>query len=189
MENNTFWKNTLRGGAIVGVLLAVSFMLETRMMLSGSFGLYALEWFIAAGLHFYLLYRFTRSYSASFSTEEGFGFGRGYGAVLMMSVVAGVIVGAVQYLYLHLFIGYDHYTARIADAMTQAFSSGGNVPAQLAPMLAQVVEQLESATEPSFFATVWGGVFSSLMFGLLFGLIVAGILSRAPRPFDQQPEA
>lgn len=188
MENSSFWKKAVSGGALVGALLAISFMLETRMMLSGSFGLYALEWLLAAGLHYYLLHRFTRSYSASFSAEEGFRFGRGYGFVLSMSVVGGVIVGAVQYLYLHFFIGYEHYTARIADALTEALARGGGVPAQLESMVVESMRQIENAAEPSFLSTLWGGTFSSLLFGLLFGLIIAGVLSRAPHPFEH-PEA
>lgn len=189
MENSLFWKQALRGGAIVGVLLAVSFMLETRMMLRGSFGLYALEWFVAVGLHYYLLHRFTRSYSAPFPAEEGFRFGRGYGFVLSMSVVGGIIVGLVQYLYLHLFIGYEHYTGQITDALTRMLARSGGVPASMESMLAQTMKQIENAPEPSFLSTVWAGTFSSLLFGLVFGLIIAGVLSRAPRPFDQQPEA
>ncbi|WP_418981659.1 DUF4199 domain-containing protein [Alistipes sp.] len=189
MENSLFWKKALRGGAIVGLLLAVSFMLETRMMLAGSFGLYALEWFLVAVLHYYLLHRFTRSYSATFPVEEGFRFGRGYGFVLSMSVVAGVIVGLVQYLYLHLFIGYEHYTGRVADALTEMLSRGGGVPASMESVISQSMKQIENAPEPSFLSTVWAGTFSSLLFGLLFGLIIAGVLSRAPRPFDEQPEA
>ena len=32
--------------------------------------------------------------------------------------------------------------------------------------------------------TVWGGVWSSLLFGGIFGLIIAGVIARAPKPFD-----
>lgn len=189
MENSSFWKKALRGGALVGALLAVSFMLEMRMMLSGSFGLYAIEWLVAAVLHYYLLHRFTRGYSAAFPAEAGFGFGRGYGFVVTQSVVAGIVTGIVQYLYLHLFIGYAHYTSRIADALTEALSRSGNVPAQLESMLVETMKQIENVPEPSVLSTVWGGVFSSVLFGALFGLIIAGVLSRAPRPFDRQEEA
>lgn len=185
MEKQLFWKKAVVGGLLVGALLSVSLMLETRMMLTGSFGFYAIEWFVAAVLHYYLLHRFTRRYANDFTVEDGFGFGRGYGFVLSQSVVAGIVVGAVQYLYLHLFVGYENYTSRIADALSEFFSRGGNVPAQLESMLTESMRQIESAPEPSFFGTLWGGVFSSVLFGALFGLIIAGVLSRAPRPFDK----
>ena len=48
MEKTNFWKDVAKYGAIIGVLLAVSFMLETRLMLSASFGLYALEWIVVS---------------------------------------------------------------------------------------------------------------------------------------------
>lgn len=188
MENSFYWKKALRGGSIIGALLAVSFMLETRLMLSGSFGLYALEWFVVVALYYYLLHRFTRSYSTAFSAEEGFRFGRGYGFVLSMSAVAGVIVGIVQYLYLHLFIGYERYTGRVADAMAEMFSQNGSVPALMESMIVQTMKQIESAPEPSVLSTIWGGTLSSLLFGLVFGLIIAGVLSRASRPFDKQAD-
>ena len=44
MEKTNFWKDVAKYGAIIGALLAVSFMLETRLQISASFGLYAIEW-------------------------------------------------------------------------------------------------------------------------------------------------
>lgn len=186
MEQKIFWKEATRCGALVGILLAVSFMLETRMMLAGSFGIYALEWIVAAGLHYYLLHRFTRSYSQGFDAEEGFAFGRGYGFVLSVSAVAGVIVGVVQYLYLNLFLGYSYYTERVAAVFTDMLARNGGVPASMQGVIAQSVEMIETMPAPSFLGTVWSGMFTSLLFGLFFGLVVAGVLSRAPRPFEEQ---
>ena len=185
MEKTNFWKDVAKYGAIIGVLLAVSFMLETRLMLSASFGLYALEWIVVVALHYYLLHRFTRQYSINnFSAETGFSFGQGYGYVLSVSAVAGIIVGLVQYLYLHLFIGYANYTERIANTFTEYIAQNGGVPASMESMLAQTFEQLQNAPEPSMLKTVWGGTFSGVLFGAIFGLIIAGVLARAPKPFD-----
>ena len=43
MEKTNFWKDVAKYGAIIGALLAVSFMLETRLQISASFGLNAIE--------------------------------------------------------------------------------------------------------------------------------------------------
>ena len=43
MEKTNFWKDVAKYGAIIGALLAVSFMLETRLQISASFGLYAIH--------------------------------------------------------------------------------------------------------------------------------------------------
>ena len=185
MEKTNVWKDVAKYGAIIGALLAVSFMLETRLMLSASFGLYALEWIVVVALHYYLLHRFTRQYSMNnFSIETGFSFGQGYGYVLSVSAVAGIIVGVVQYLYLHLFIGYANYTERISNTFTEYIAQNGGVPASMESMLAQTFEQLQNAPEPSMLKTVWGGTFSGVLFGAIFGLIIAGVLARAPKPFD-----
>lgn len=124
MEKTNFWKDVAKYGAIIGALLAVSFMLETRLQISASFGLYAIEWIAVVVLHYYLLHRFTRRYSMMYTAEEGFSFGQGYAYILSVSTVAGLIVGIVQYLYLHFFIGYANYTERTTAALSDFIGAG-----------------------------------------------------------------
>jgi len=127
MEKTNFWKDVAKYGAIIGALLAVSFMLETRLQISASFGLYAIEWIAVVVLHYYLLHRFTRRYSMMYTAEEGFSFGQGYAYILSVSTVAGLIVGIVQYLYLHFFIGYANYTERTTAALSDFIGRNGGV--------------------------------------------------------------
>lgn len=178
----SFWSDAARCGAYVGLLLAVSSVLETGLALSGKLGLYALiaiEWLAAVALHFYLLYRFARRRSALYSADDGFSFGQGYGFVLSASLLAGLILGAVNYIFVHLVLGYGHYVEKITDIVDGFASMGGGSAAPVSAL----VEQLKNAPEPSLFATVWGGIWSSLLFGAVFGLIIAGMLSRKPQPF------
>lgn len=189
MERKIFWNEAAKCGAVLGALLAVSFVLENLMTISGRMGLYylmMLEWVAVVGLHFWLLLRFARKCSAAYSAEEGFTFGQGYGCVLSVSAFAGVIVGVVQAVYLHLIVGYANYVDRMIEAMTKLIAnSGSQMPASMEGMLAQSFKQLQSAPVPSVLQTVWGGFFSTVLFGIVFGLIVAAITSRAPRPFDE----
>ena len=127
MEKTNFWKDVAKYGAIIGALLAVSFMLETRLQISASFGLYAIEWIAVVVLHYYLLHRFTRRYSMMYTAEEGFSFGQGYAYILSVSTVAGLIVGIVQYLYLHFFIGYANYTERTTAALSDFIGRNGMI--------------------------------------------------------------
>lgn len=188
MERKTFWNEAARWGVIVGVLLSASFVVENLMMSSGRMGLYylmMLEWIGVVVLHFWLLLRFVRNRSALYGVDEGFTFGQGYGCVMAVSVFAGVIVGVVQSVYLHLIIGYSHYVERTISAMTDLISqSGSQMPASVEGMLAQSFEQLRTAPVPSVLQSVWSGLFSTLFFGAFFGLIIAAIAVRAPRPFD-----
>ncbi len=203
MERKIFWNEAAKCGAVLGVLLAVSFVLENLMTTSGRMGLYylmILEWVAVVGLHFWLLLRFTRKCSAAYSAEAGFTFGQGYGCVLAASVFAGVIVGVVQAasvfagvivgvvqaVYLHLIVGYANYVERTIAAMTELMAqSGSQMPASMEGLLAQSFAQMRTAPVPSVLQSVWGGFFSTLLFGLVFGLIIAAVVSRAPRPFDK----
>lgn len=182
--DNMKLRTILAKGGLLGVLLAVSFMLETRMSIAGSFGFYALEWIVVVVLHYYLLHRFTRQYSMNFNAEDGFTFGQGYGYVLSLSAVAGVVVALVQYFYLHLFLGYANYVDRMADAFTAFLAQNAGTPASMESMLSQSLEQLRAMPEPSAFQTLWGGFFPCVLFGAVFGLIVAGVLARSPKPFE-----
>lgn len=187
MEKNNFWNDTAKYGAILGAVLSVSFILENWMTLSGRMALYALmtvEWIAVVVLHYYLLHRFTRNRSQLYTAEDGFTFGQAYGFLMVVSAFAGILVGVVQYIYLHLVLGYATYTERMAQAVTDMLSMGGNVSASYEGMIVPMLEQIQSAPAPSVLATVWGGMFTSLLFGAVFGLIIAGVLSRASRPFD-----
>lgn len=187
MEKNSFWNNAARQGAILGAVLAVSSVLENMMMLSGRLTLYALltvETIAVIVLHYYLLHRYTRQRAALYTAEEGFTFGQGYGYLLAVSGFAGVIVGIVQYLYLHLIVGYANYVDHVVASVTETLAASGGMSASMEPLLNQMIAQMQSAPEPTVLATVWSGIFSSLLFGAFFGLIIAGVQARAPRPFD-----
>lgn len=190
MERKTFWNEAARWGVIVGVLLSASFVAENLMTRPrddwDSIYLMMLEWVAVVVLHFWLLLRFVRNQSASYGADEGFTFGQGYGCVMAVSAFAGVIVGVVQAVYLHLIVGYSNYVERTIEAMTNLISkSGFQMPASVEGMLAQSFEQLRTAPVPSVLQSVWGGLFSTLLFGAVFGLIIAAIATRAPRPFDE----
>lgn len=187
MEKNNFWNNAARQGAILGAVLAVSSVLENMMMLSGRLTLYALltvETIAVIVLHYYLLHRYTRQRAALYTAGEGFTFGQGYGYLLAVSGFAGVIVGIVQYIYLHLIVGYANYVDHVVASVTETLAASGGMSASMEPLLNQMIAQMQSASEPTVLATVWSGIFSSLLFGAFFGLIIAGVQARAPRPFD-----
>lgn len=187
MEKNNFWNNAARQGAILGAVLAVSSVLENMMMLSGRLTLYALltvETIAVIVLHYYLLHRYTRQRAALYTAGEGFTFGQGYGYLLAVSGFAGVIVGIVQYIYLHLIVGYANYVDHVVASVTETLAASGGMSASMEPLLNQMIAQMQSAPEPTVLATVWSGIFSSLLFGAFFGLIIAGVQARAPRPFD-----
>lgn len=187
METNSFWNSAARQGAVLGAVLAASSVLENLIMISGRIGLYMLltvEMIAVVVLHYYLLHRYTRQRAALYTAGEGFTFGQGYGYLLAVSGFAGVIVGIVQYIYLHLIVGYANYVDHVVASVTETLAASGGMSASMEPLLNQMIAQMQSAPEPTVLATVWSGIFSSLLFGAFFGLIIAGVQTRSPRPFD-----
>ena len=196
MAKSDFLNDAARCGAIVGLLLVLSSTFELKLVLGFSNGgepspsillaralLILLEYFVAAALHFYLLYAAARRLSLRSTAAEGFSFGRGYGFALTASAFAGVILGAGNYVYIHLLLGYGEYIDRLSDTVVRLIGVSGT---PLAETMLEVVDRIRETPAPSIFSTVLGGVWSSVLFGLIFGLIIAGVLARAPQPFDSQ---
>ena len=191
METKFSWNQVARQGAVLGIILAASSIFEWEAALSGKLGwmgLIFLEWIAVVVLHYYLLHRYTKQYGAAFSAEEGFSFGKAYSYLLNVSLFAGVVVGAVQALYLHAIVGYSNYMARYVEMMKRLIaqiSSGGQ---QMAAILRQTMEQMQQAEAPSIISTAFSGIWSVVLFGLLFGLIIAGVLARSPKMFASKDE-
>lgn len=184
-----FWNDAAKYGAILGALLSASTIIETSLSLSGVKSLYMLilfEWIAVVAVHYYLLHRFTRSRSQLYTPEEGFTFGQGYAYLLTISGFAGILFGIVQYIYVHVILGYENYTTKLMDAMTSMISQSGGVPASMEGIFSQIMTQIQTTPEPSVISTVWSGFFMSVLFGALFGLIIAGMLARQEKPFASE---
>lgn len=186
MKKENFWNDAARWGACVGLLLVVSSILEHRLFVTGHVGIYAVEWFLALILHYWLLKRAAVSRSRLYKPEEGFLFRQCYGFLLAVSAFAGFLSGLATYLYTHFVIGYGAYIDGMMESTRQLLARSGGASASMEAALAQSFRQIASMPEPSVLSSVWGGIFSSLLFALFFGLFIAGRSSRAPRPFDTQ---
>ena len=188
MEKSNFWNDACRGGAIIGLVMAVSNVAAQAMLLKGGIGMYGrviVAWLALAGVFIWLLYRFTRKRAALYAPEEGFSFGQGFGFIVVMSLLSGLIAGAAGYFYRHVAIGYDVYTERYIDSVNGLLSEVP-VPAATVDAYELLFEQLRSTPEPSIFAAIASSMFWYVVAGGLIGLVIAGVISRAPRPFDTE---
>lgn len=104
--------------------------------------LMVLEFFAVAALHYYLLHRYTRRRSQLYTADEGFTFGQGYGFLLAVSGFAGIIVGVVQAVYLHLIVGYSAYIDRYVAWMTGLFAQMGSASSSVEGILSQAITEL-----------------------------------------------
>ncbi len=187
MNRQQFWQEAAKQGGVLGVVLALSMLFESYTILSGNIGLMSLmvfEWIAVVVLHYYLLHRYTKRYSLGFPTEEGFTFGQGYGYLMIVSAFAGLIVGVVEAIYLHLILGYSTYLERMINSLQVMLAQGGSASSSMEALLAQSFAEVQNAPIPPVLSTVWGGFFNTILFAALFGLIIAGVIARAPKLFD-----
>ena len=134
MDKNNFWNEAAKCGAVIGLILAVSSVLENSVFFTSGTGflyLMLLEFFAVAAVHYYLLHRYTRRRSQLYTADEGFSFGQGYGFLLAVSGFAGIIVGVVQAVYLHLIVGYANYIDHYVSWMTGLFSRMGGASSSM----------------------------------------------------------
>ena len=122
MEKQNFRNDAAECGANIGAIAGRFDGLGERWMtLSGSMrycALITVEWIGVVVLHCSPAAPLrAQPFRNSIWAEEGFSFGQGYLFVLAVSAFAGVIVGGVQYIYLHLIMGYSNYTSRLVEAL------------------------------------------------------------------------
>jgi len=190
MKNVNFGNEVLSKGAILGVLMLASNLVEQSVMVyKGTMGwisFIGLEMVVVTVAYVWLLYRFTKNYSLavyeSRRDPKYFSYGEGLGYVVSVAVLAGVIVALGGYLFRHFAIGYDTYIAGYMQMMQNVLSSS-EVPAAMESVYEQMFSQMESQSEPSLISTVFSGAWSYLFSGTILGLIIAAMVKRAPKMF------
>lgn len=193
MENVNFGNEVLSKGAILGVLMLASNLVEqSAMIYGGTFGwmsFVGVESIAVTVVYIWLLYRFAKNYSLavyeSRHDPKYFSYGEGLGYVVSVAVLAGVIVALGGYLFRHFAIGYDNYIAGYMQMMQNVLASS-QIPASMEGVYEQLFSQLESQSEPSLIKTVFSGAWSYLFSGLLLGLIIAAVIKRAPKLFGDE---
>ena len=175
-------------GAILGVIMLASHLLEQTMIISGEvsrMGLLAAEMIAVFAIYVYLLYRFTKSYSQRSTAEEGFPFGKGWGYVITLAVFTSIIVGLGKYIYTHSIIGYTDYIKGVVGLYENILSTTPLSP-QLVSTYEQMLERIAEQPEPSFISTISSTLWSYIFLGGLVGLIIAGIVKREPNIFSDE---
>lgn len=186
MERNTFWNDVCRGGAILGGMMSVSSVYEQSTLLRGSLAgisFMSIEWLAVAALFIWLLWRFTKRRASRYSAAEGFSFGQGWSFVTAVSAACGILVGAVGYIYRNLVIGNAEYIKRLTESVWGLLRES-QLPAAIAEPYGQMLREMQQAPAPSILSAVSGSLMTYALTGAILGLILAGIASRAPRPFD-----
>lgn len=194
--NRDFWYDVLRSGAIIGFVMALSFVAEryllafSQMPLLKASVIYMVEWLVVCGLFIWLLVRFTRRRANTADPKLGFPYSLALSYILMVSALAGVLVGVADTAYIST-MGYDIYVNGIVERITQLkemYLSMG-VPASEMDMFDDYASKLRFVEQPSMWLNVVSKLQSYMIFGGLPGFIIAGVVSRRPsfgEPKDNQ---
>lgn len=136
----------------------------------------------------YLSYRSTRRYAGLIVSMRKqapfFTYGEGLLYVTNLSMLAGVIVGLGEYLYMHYVIGYENFISAYIKLFEDAASLvklPANELAMLREQLAETFAEMQKMEEPTLLSNIIGAVWSYLILGTVVGLVVAAFTKRRPQ--------
>lgn len=186
MNNKDFWQDVLRSGALLGVVMSFSLIVEQYIMVCsplslamGSF-IYFVEWCSVAVIFVAALYRLTRRRAKESDPQVGYGYAQALSYMLLISALTGVVVGVVHMLFISV-IGYDGYVEgmlhRIDEMRSMMLASGGG---SYNALFEQMVSGLRSAEQPTIIDYVISSANNYILCGGVVGLIIAGFVRREP---------
>ena len=186
MNNKDFWQDVLRSGALLGVVMSLSLIVEQYIMVCsplslamGSF-IYFVEWCSVAVIFVVALYRLTRRRAKDSDPQVGYGYAQALSYILLISALTGVVVGVVHMLFISV-IGYDGYVEgmlhRIDEMRSMMLASGGG---SYNALFEQMVSGLRSAEQPTIIDYVILSANNYILCGGVVGLIIAGFVRREP---------
>ena len=188
MINREYWHDVLRSGAILGLVMALSSIFERYLLLASNLTLgtatmlYLGEAVVACVVFLWLIVRFTRRRRDAGDPRFGFNYSTALSYILLISMLAGVIVGVAGTIFTSA-IGYDAYIAgniaRLEEAKT--LYEGLGVGANDLVLFDEMVHRIRTAPQPTMLQNVLASFSNYILFGGIPGLIIAGVLSRKPQ--------
>lgn len=187
MNNKSFWQDVLRSGALLGLVMSLSLVFEQYIMVSSPLSLamcslvYCVEWCSIAVFFIIALYRLTRRRARECDPQQGFGYAQALSYMLLVSLLAGVVVGVAQMLFTSI-IGYEDYVTgmlRRIDEMRNMMLISASA-SSYGSLFEQMVSALRSAEQPSIIDYVISSANNYILCGGFIGLISAAFLRREP---------
>lgn len=187
MQSN-FWYDALKYGALLGLIMGLSRIFETYdLFLSdrvGVGGLFVVEWLASVVIFIWLLYRFTKRRALLAPDDEGFSYGSGLSYALMVSMLAGVVVGVMYHIFVSI-VGYEAYVEGYISLIDEYYAiianSGVQLPSDYMEMFEDMKDMLRRSEAPSMFDNLLASLKTYMFTGLVVGLIIAAITRRQPQ--------
>ena len=188
MKNNNYWNDVAKYGALLGVLMGSSKILEQSMILSGNLTymmLTMVEWLLFAVIFCLILIKAAKNRASKVAPELGFSYGQGISYMILVSLFAAIPVTFLFYIYQNSIVGYDNYIAKLIQSMTQLIEPYKNMLDN--NMLAQYEENVRIIKEQpklSIFEMLYSTMLSYAFLGGIVGVIFAGLARRKPQIFE-----
>ncbi len=197
MSIKNFWMDVLRSAAILGVVMALSHIFEQYMLLFSSVDvltaslIICFEYIAIIVVFVWLVYRFTRSVARNWIdqvtlpdgniVEVKFTYGRALSYILMVTMLAGVIVGLSNTIFIDI-MGYDLFiegnlnrineVKLMLDGMAGAEGSQALI-ADYNKMFDDYRELILAAERPSMFSNIISHMSNYMFSGGIVGLAIA----------------
>lgn len=193
--DRSFWSDALRDGALLGLAMALAKSLESYFMLISGISVTGLaivlmvEMIGSAVLFVWLVHRFVKRRSLSADPREGFTYGQGLIYSFVISVLAGVVVGLANALFI-MGMGYENFVDATIARLEQTFEymasydSTGVAADSYEQMIDATIEALETQRRPTVFDNIIASLNSYIVWGTLLGLIIARRVRREPEQLN-----
>lgn len=184
MEIRSYWNDVLRSGALLGLVMLFSHILEQYVLVYSSVSILGaslilgLEGLASCILFIYLLVRFSRRRVNE--SEMAMGYGSVLSYILLISMLAGVIVGVGNTLFTSI-MGYDLYVEGLVARITEIKSSyinAGITSAEFLEPFDGMIEKVRLSAQPTMLQRLFSTLYNYMLFGGLPGLIIAGFVKR-----------
>lgn len=191
--NRDFWSDVLRSGAILGIVMSLSYIFEryllaySDMALLKASAIYSIEWLVACVVYVWLLARFTRRRAESLPSDMPVTYSYLLSYVLLTAMLSGVLVGVAETLYVSV-MGYEVYIAGLVgriEQLQQIYLDMGISPSEMT-IFEQYADQLRYVEQPSMFLTILGKLQTYAIMSCVPGFIIAGVNSRRVRRMREQ---
>ncbi len=190
MDKKNFWNDVAKYGALLGILMGASKVLEQSMLLTGNvtyIALMGLEWLLFVVIFCLILIRAAKNEALKADAKIGFTYGQGVSYMMLVAIFAAVPVTLIYYVYINSIVGYDNYIAEMIASVTALIDSQP-IDSASAAIVESTFETLRTQAQPTIFNVLFGNIFNYAFAGGLVGIIFAGKAKRKPQIFDNVNE-
>lgn len=172
----------------MGIVMALSSIFERYVLVFSDLSLgaaafaYFGEWLVTYILFVWLLVRFTRRRRAATDPQFGFSYSSALSYILLISMLAGVIVGVADTLFISA-MGFDSFVAGNAERLTEVRTMYQNmgIGGSELKIFDDMIHAIRTSVQPSMLQSVFSSFSHYIMVGGIPGLIIAGFMRRDPQ--------